>query len=264
MLGNTQRWVAVLKTLYQSRKLNRVSESAEVLYRRLLEVVDDNGNYYSDPNLILGYVFAHRMSTGLTAKQIKDRLDELKREKLVAIDDEQGILHIVNHFTRFRSDRKTADIRFPEPNIDSAARGRNEGGPNRLDETRQDKTRQDPDAPADAGDKDSLEREGKLIDLFANAFLEATGGQYMRSFGPDRLWARRMITFLKDSAEAEVAARLARAVERNRTDPKFSPFPTAAHLFSGKVWNRYAGNGKPSKPVSRAMTPAEVEASLRD
>src|SRR5574343_1039264 len=103
-----------------------------------------------------------------------------------------------------------------------------------------------------------------LINLFANAFKQATGSPYMRTFDQDTIWAKKMIALLQDSAESEVAARLDRAVERYRTDPQYSPFPTSAIAFQGRVWNRYAGNGKPSKPVSRAMTPAEVEAGLRD
>jgi hypothetical protein len=37
----SRRWVAVLRTLHQSAKLNAVSEGAENLFRRLLEVCDD-------------------------------------------------------------------------------------------------------------------------------------------------------------------------------------------------------------------------------
>jgi hypothetical protein len=149
--------VAVLKSLHQSKKLNRVSEKAEILYRRLLEVVDDQGNYYASPGLILGYVFAHRMDSGAAdVDDIKSRRQELLDERLVALYGEDEYLHIVNHYTKFRADRKTADVRFPshpkdidDPPTERARNGHvtdtelagNAPAPYRPEQTRQDKTR---------------------------------------------------------------------------------------------------------------------------
>jgi hypothetical protein len=114
MPDKSKRWVAVLKTLHQSDKLNRCSEGAELLYRRLLEVCDDGGNYYAEPGLLLGYVFAHRMSKGLTLEAVKSRLDELIAVGLVSIYD-GGLLHISNYYTRLRADGHGTDVRFTPP-----------------------------------------------------------------------------------------------------------------------------------------------------
>lgn len=112
MAEKSRNWKAVLDTLHQSDRLNRVSEGAEVLYRRLLEVCDNGGNYFADPALLLGYVFAHRMSMGLTPKDMLDRTEELVRVGLVEVYAEGKLLHISRHYTRLRSDGHGADIRF--------------------------------------------------------------------------------------------------------------------------------------------------------
>ena len=112
MAEKSRNWVAVLNTLHQSDKLNRVSEGAELLYRRLLEVVDNGGNYFADPHLLLGYVFAHRMSRGLTPKDMLDRTQELVGVGLVDVYADGKLLHISRYYTRLRSDRHGADIRF--------------------------------------------------------------------------------------------------------------------------------------------------------
>ena len=125
MAEKSRNWKAVLDTLHQSDRLNRVSEGAEVLYRRLLEVCDNGGNYFADPGLVLGYVFAHRMSMGLTPKDILDRTQELVTVGLVDVYAEGKLLHISRYYTRLRSDGHGADIRFasfpgnPGPTPDS-------------------------------------------------------------------------------------------------------------------------------------------------
>jgi len=112
MAEKSRNWVAVLNTLHQSDRLNRVSEGAELLYRRLLEVVDNGGNYFADPSLLLGYIFAHRMSSGLTPKDMMDRTQELVRVGLLDVYADGKLLHISRYYTRLRSDGHGADIRF--------------------------------------------------------------------------------------------------------------------------------------------------------
>jgi hypothetical protein len=112
MPEKSRNWVAVLNTLHQSDRLNRVSEGAELLYRRLLEVVDNGGNYFADPSLLLGYIFAHRMSSGLTPKDMMDRMQELVRVGLLEVYQDGKLLHISRYYTRLRSDGHGADIRF--------------------------------------------------------------------------------------------------------------------------------------------------------
>jgi|GEM_PF-5997955 len=112
MTEKSRNWVAVLNTLHQSDRLNRVSEGAELLYRRLLEVVDNGGNYFAEPSLLLGYIFAHRMSSGLTPKDMMDRTQELVRVGLLDVYADGKLLHISRYYTRLRSDGHGADIRF--------------------------------------------------------------------------------------------------------------------------------------------------------
>ena len=125
MPEKSRNWVAVLNTLHQSDRLNRVSEGAELLYRRLLEVVDNGGNYFADPSLLLGYIFAHRMSTGLTPKDMMDRMQELVGVGLLDVYADGKLLHISRYYTRLRSDGHGSDIRFasfpgkPNPAPDS-------------------------------------------------------------------------------------------------------------------------------------------------
>ena len=125
MAEKSRNWVAVLNTLHQSDRLNRVTEGAELLYRRLLEVCDNGGNYFADPALLLGYIFAHRMSMGLTPKDMLDRTEELVKVGLIDVYAEGKLLHISRYYTRLRSDGHGADIRFasfpgkPNPTPDS-------------------------------------------------------------------------------------------------------------------------------------------------
>ena len=158
MPEKSKRWVAVLRTLHQSRKLNKVSEGAELLYRRLLEVVDDNGNYDADPALILGQALARRMAQGLTVKTTGDRLKELVKEELVWLYRGDELLHISNHYTKLRADGHGAIVLYDSPTPEELALPRTPNGDQevtkgvpqtRLDQTRQDKTRESPQPSAD-------------------------------------------------------------------------------------------------------------------
>jgi hypothetical protein len=175
MIERSKRWVAVLRTLHQSDKINAVSEGAELLYRRLLEVVDDNGNYYAEPGLILGYIFAHRMANNqLTTNEMAARVQELATAELVQFYADGRLLHVVDHFTKLRSD-VTPDIRFdPCP-----ARMRNGRGPGparmrpaRLDQTRLDQTEPDETEPKEppAPSADALGLARLLTDSLRTTF----------------------------------------------------------------------------------------------
>lgn len=141
MSDKSTRWVAVRRTLYQSEKLNAVSEGAEVLYRRLLEVCDDGGNYYGEPGLVLGYAFAHRLAAGtVDIAEMSRRLTELATVGLVVIYNGGKLLHIVNHFSRMRTD-VAPDIRFDafrNESVTDPSRERNGCGP--LDRTEPNQT----------------------------------------------------------------------------------------------------------------------------
>lgn len=103
-------------TAHKSDKLNAVSEGAEILYRRLLEAVDDNGNFDADPAVMLGELHSRCMITrGLTVETISARLKELVDIILVQVYGDGKYLHISNHYTRLRSDGHGSDVRYPKP-----------------------------------------------------------------------------------------------------------------------------------------------------
>jgi hypothetical protein len=240
--------------------------ATEVLFYRLLVACDDYGRFDGRLEIIRGRCYP-LATDRVSLSDIGGWLDELESVGLISRYSVAGRPYIAmckwdNH-QRIRNKRS----KFPDPPES-----------NLLEDA--DNCAQVPAIDARTGtgtgtgtgmgtsgksvDPVMKAREDVLINQFATAFEKATGSPYMRSFGEDRKWAKTMISLLQDSAESEVAARLDRAVERYRTDPQYSPFPTSAIAFQGRVWNRYAAPSKPSQPTRRAMTPAEVEASLRD
>lgn len=101
----------------EDRKLNAVSEGAEVLFYRLLSKTDDYGRFYGDPALLKGQVFPRRHE--LTVQVIASRLVELvDAELILAFEAEDGelIVQFKNFEKRqaFRRDIKRK-ARFPEP-----------------------------------------------------------------------------------------------------------------------------------------------------
>lgn len=100
-----------------SEKVNAVSESAEVLYVRLLTVCDDNGRYVADPRWIVAKVFTSRGIVGqVNAEDIALRIDELATAGLIVTYESDGkpYLEIIEHFRHSRRDTKP-DLRFPAP-----------------------------------------------------------------------------------------------------------------------------------------------------
>jgi hypothetical protein len=234
---------------------------AEVLFYRLIVACDDVGRFDGRTPVIRAKCYP-LMLNDISDEDVEGWLKKLVDVGLIRFYEVDGqrylaMLKWANH-QRLRNTRP----KYPAPDFDNL--GELCGNP--------------PQLAADCGlnpnpksnpKKKSVDpalraRWDKLISLFAEAFKKATGSPYMRTFDQDTIWAKKMIALLQDSAESEVAARLDRAVERYRTDPQYSPFPTSAIAFQGRVWNRYAAPSKPSQPTRRAMTPAEVEASLRD
>jgi hypothetical protein len=121
------------------------------LYLRLLAQSDDNANYFGNPALILGYLFAHRLALSqVTVEDIEKRLDELERAgvELVhryTVNDRQYV-HLPGCFRHIRRDVQP-DVRFPvAPGADDlrnacgprAGRKRNGRGP--IDQTIPDQT----------------------------------------------------------------------------------------------------------------------------
>jgi uncharacterized phage protein (TIGR02220 family) len=100
-----------------SKKINSVSEGAEVLYYRLIVLADDFGRYHASPAVIKGKAFTLRKK--VSESMIKARLGELWRLRLIDLyqaADEEVYLEIkrFENEQRFRADvRRRKD--FPDP-----------------------------------------------------------------------------------------------------------------------------------------------------
>jgi hypothetical protein len=151
------QWEALLKSFPDSRKINSVSEGAEILYLRLLAVSDDLGRYYADPAVIHARIFTFR-ARDVSVTEAGRRRDELVRAGLVRVYRVEGeeVLELVDVYRRQRRDVEPK-IAFPGPEkadrdgpVTPPSRARDGDGP--LDQTRQDpdKTQNPPNPPRGA------------------------------------------------------------------------------------------------------------------
>jgi hypothetical protein len=90
--------------ILESRKLSKISYAAEALYYRLLMCVDDNGNYYADPDMIKGKCLSLRKQA--TVVHVRNWMKELTEngnsgDALLTIFEQGGEKYF--HFNRFES-----------------------------------------------------------------------------------------------------------------------------------------------------------------
>lgn len=103
------------KVIILSKKINAISEGAELLYYRIYVNADDFGRYHADPIIIKGQIYTLRK---LSLKQIENRIQELSKIGLIKLykNNSELYLEIVafeKHQT-FKSDRpKKAE--YPKP-----------------------------------------------------------------------------------------------------------------------------------------------------
>ena len=64
--------------IIDSRAVNALSEPGEILYRRLMSIVDDYGRFEADPELIRARCFPRQLDRW-TIQRITDVLPELNR-----------------------------------------------------------------------------------------------------------------------------------------------------------------------------------------
>lgn len=106
----------LLKTYPESRKINSVSEGAEVLYVRLLAASDDAGRYYGDAGWVLSKLFTARALAGqLDKSTVESRLCELESCGLIARYHvgSETFLELIGVMKSLRSD-VTPQLLFPE------------------------------------------------------------------------------------------------------------------------------------------------------
>ena len=100
-----------------SEKIDVLSESAEVFYRRLLNVVDDYGRYYANVLQLFCNCYPLKLHTLnereqlLFQKKIRKSLGECQKVGLIAIYGENKYLQIVNFGQKARAQKS----KFPEP-----------------------------------------------------------------------------------------------------------------------------------------------------
>ena len=98
--------------ILDSEQVDRLSEPAELFYRRLMSVVDDFGRYECRYNLLASKAFPLRRN--ITEEDIKQRLEECIAAKLIRVYrvGDKDYLEILNFGQRI----KTGQIsKFPEP-----------------------------------------------------------------------------------------------------------------------------------------------------
>jgi|GEM_PF-3714100 len=142
---------ALLKSYPDSMKINSISESAEVLFVRLIAASDDLGHYYGSSEWVCTKLFTHRfLAKQVTFEDLESRLSELESAGLIRRYQSEGgtYLELINVFKSTRSDVNPV-VLFPEPE-----RSRDESGTNPgldctesvpLNKTKQNKTKNGPD-----------------------------------------------------------------------------------------------------------------------
>ncbi len=117
MSNPNRRFNALLKTYPDSRKVNAVSEAAEVLYVRLIAASDDGGNYWGDPGWVEARLFTARIQSGSTLDPPAiDRIRELVKVGLLGVYSVEGekYLHLLDLYRPLKADRKQ-HLAFPLP-----------------------------------------------------------------------------------------------------------------------------------------------------
>lgn len=256
-IDKSKRWIAVLRTLHQSDRLNSVSEGAEVLYRRLLEVCDDNGNYHAAPGLVLGYAMAHRMASGqVTVDDVKKRIAELASVNLVVVYAGGKLLHIVNHYSRLRKDT-LPDIRFDRyESVTDPLQTRNgcvtldRTVPNRTEPYRTEPNRTEPTSAPSADDAvvDEVKPKRKprkltqpaldvkaCLDAYVAGYAEVSGHDYSGEppAGAVVRWLGSQPTHA--GGVAEFCQKVGIAVKAGKLDPQFHGFPMTVPKFVGRL-----------------------------
>jgi hypothetical protein len=116
----------LLKSYPDSKRINSVTEGAEVLYVRLLAVSDDAGRYYGDADWVLSKLFTHRqINKQVTAAEIDRRINELASVGLLFLYDVEGhrYLQLVDAVKSLRTDRPHVFL-FPEPGCHNSTNGK--------------------------------------------------------------------------------------------------------------------------------------------
>ena len=97
--------------------MNALSESAEILYRRLMSVVDDYGRWEANPDLIRARCFPLQLSRWSTVK-LRESLLEIRESRLITVFHRGGKDYLqINNFGQ----RKQSRSKYPDPDLPESA-----------------------------------------------------------------------------------------------------------------------------------------------
>ncbi len=103
----------VREGILTSERVNRLSLGAELLYRRLLSVVDDYGRFFSHESLILAACFPLRVDS-ITPRQVREWLKEVvETAGLVVTYEVNGTSYL--EVQDFRQHKRAMKSKFPSP-----------------------------------------------------------------------------------------------------------------------------------------------------
>lgn len=92
-----------------SELVNKLTDRAELFYRRLMSVADDYGRYYANPSLLRAACYPLKLDK-VSEKDIKQHLSECTEAGIIKLYCDTKYLQIMNFGQQTRSKSK-----FPEP-----------------------------------------------------------------------------------------------------------------------------------------------------
>lgn len=104
----------VRESIVRSRRVNSLAWSAEVFYRRLLNVVDDYGLYYADSGILRADLYPRKLSQ-VTESNVTKWKAECAQAGLVSLYQVDGEQYLMVHNVDAPRAKKS---RFPIPNDD--------------------------------------------------------------------------------------------------------------------------------------------------
>src|SRR3990167_1100065 len=101
----------VREGILTSEPVNSLSDPAENLYRRMMNVVDDYGRYFGHPGLVRAAAYPLKLET-VSERDVQQRLAEIAATDLIEIYEVAGKKYIqLNNFRQ----RTRSDSKFPAP-----------------------------------------------------------------------------------------------------------------------------------------------------
>jgi len=95
-----------------SEPVNKLSDQAELFYRRLMSIVDDYGRFYANPSIVRAYCYPLKLDR-VSEADVKQMISDCKANGLILIYRAGQYLAVANFRQQTRSESK-----FPQPTAD--------------------------------------------------------------------------------------------------------------------------------------------------